>query len=209
MWKVRRAAVVFVYSCGVDGARYVCTKFGAVRESPDSDFIWFEPAQLPRQVSLAEQTLMALSRADEALGRLAGVGQLLPDADVLLRPYAMKEALASSRIEGTQADLKSAFQEEAKPSSSRRQHVDDREVMRYLSALQEGLRSIEEHGSLDLNVVFEAHALLLGHTRQQTGPVRTQPVWLGSPTDRPETAEFRSSRRPSDPSNSPRLGRLR
>ena len=173
----------------MDSDRYTCPDFGSVRQNPDSGLVWFKPTQLPRTVLLAEQTLLALSRADEALGRLAGVGQLLPDADLLLQPYAMKEALASSRIEGTQADLKSAFQEEAKPSSSRYQH-DDREVVRYLSALQEGLRAIETCGGLDLNIVFEAHARLMGHTHQENGPVRTQPVWLGSPTDRPETAEF-------------------
>lgn len=174
----------------MDSARYVCTEFGALRESPDSGFSWFEPARLPRQVPLAEQTLMALSRADEALGRLAGVGQLLPDPDVLLRPYAMKEALASSRIEGTQADLQSAFQEEAKPSPSKAGRFDDQEVVRYRSALHEGLRTIETYGRLGLNVVFESHARLMGNSLQGVGPVRDQPVWLGSPTDRPETAEF-------------------
>ena len=175
---------------GVDSARYECTGFGALRESPDLGFHWFKPAGLPRQVRLAEQTLMALSRADEALGRLAGVGQLLPDADVLLRPYAMKEALASSRIEGTQADLQSAFQEEAKPSSSQARRFDDREVVRYLTALREGLRTIEACGGLNLNVVFEAHARLMGNKHREAGLVRDQPVWLGSPTNRPETAEF-------------------
>lgn len=174
----------------MDRARYVTTEFGNLRRDPDSDLVWFEPARLPRQVRLEEQTVLALSRADEALGRLAGVGQLLPDADILVRPYATKEALASSRIEGTQADLQSVFQEDVKPSSSEHRHLDDREVVRYLSALQEGLRGIQEHGGLGLNVVFDAHARLMGDKRRQASPVRNRPVWLGSPTDRPETAEF-------------------
>ena len=179
---------VNVYTSKVDSARYVCGEFGALRESPDSEFFWFDPAPLPLEVTLAEQTLLALSRADEALGRLAGVGQLLPDPDVLLRPYAMKEALASSRIEGTQTDLQSAFQEEAKPSSHALR-FDDREVVRYLTALQEGLRAIET-GGLRLKVVFEAHARLMGNKLQEASPVRDQAVWLDSPTNRPETAEF-------------------
>ena len=174
----------------MDRTRYVNTEFGNLREDTDSGLVWFEPSKLPRQVLLEEQTLLALSRADEALGRLAGVGQLLPDADVLVRPYAMKEALASSRIEGTQTDLRSAFQEEAKPSSSGYRHFDDREVVRYLSALRSGLKGIERHGSLGLNVVFETHAQLMGHRLERAGSVRTRPVWLGSPTNRPETAEF-------------------
>ena len=173
----------------MDRTLFVNTEFGNLRENTELSFVWFEPAKLPRQVLLEEQTLLALSRADEALGRLAGVGQLLPDADVLVRPYAMKEALASSRIEGTQTDLRSAFQEEAKPSSEHR-HFDDREVVRYLSALRRGLEGIEKHGSLGLDVVFETHAQLMSHRLEEAGSVRTQPVWLGSPTNRPETAEF-------------------
>ncbi len=53
---------------------------------------------------------MALSDADAALGRLAGAGRLLPAPHLLVTPYLAREALASSRIEGTQASLSDVFE---------------------------------------------------------------------------------------------------
>jgi Fic family protein len=57
---------------------------------------------------------MALSNADTALGRLAEAGRLLRDPHLLVRPYVTREALASSRIEGTQASLSDVFQAAAR-----------------------------------------------------------------------------------------------
>lgn len=60
-----------------------------------------------------------------------------------------------------------------------------------MNALQEGLISIKQYGNLGLRTVFEAHARLMGRAFDEADdPVRDQPVWLGSPTERPETAEF-------------------
>ncbi len=173
----------------MDAERFVSQDFGTVVADEELNLNWFEPAPLPRTVELAEQTILALSRADDALGRLAGVGQLLPDEAVLVRPYAMKEALASSRIEGTQADLQTAFREEAKPSSNRRT-LDVREVVSYLRALESGLTEVKDAGRVDLSIVARSHARLMGATDGSASLVREREVWLGSPTDRPETAEF-------------------
>jgi len=45
-----------------------------------------------------------------ALGRLAGAGRLLPAPHLLVAPYLAREAVASSRIEGTQASLSDVFE---------------------------------------------------------------------------------------------------
>ncbi len=50
-------------------------------------------------------TVLALSGADASLGRLAGAGRLLHNPHLLVSPYATREAVASSRIERTQASL--------------------------------------------------------------------------------------------------------
>ena len=54
-----------------------------------------------------------LSDADSALGRLARAGRVLPDPHLLIAPYLAQEALASSRLEGTQASLSDVFDAEA------------------------------------------------------------------------------------------------
>mgnify|MGYP006433382011 CR=1 FL=1 len=48
---------------------------------------------------------LELSRANEALGRLDGVTQLLPDPALFIYFYVRKEAVLSSQIEGTQSSL--------------------------------------------------------------------------------------------------------
>ena len=54
-------------------------------------------------------TIMLLSEADAALGRLAGAGRLLPDPHLLVNAYITREAVSSSRIEGTQASVTEIF----------------------------------------------------------------------------------------------------
>jgi Fic family protein len=170
----------------VDAALFASDKFGTVEADVSLGLNWFRPRPIPRDLQLADQTLLALSRADEALGKLAGVANLLPNPRLLMGPYAYKEALASSRIEGTQADLEGVFQA-ARQGSER--DPDVLTVQNYRRALQIGLDKVAEQGRLTLDTVKEVHEVLLAEPRA-AGSIRTRPVWLGSPTDRPETAVF-------------------
>lgn len=176
-----------VGSALVDDEQFESSEFGRVVDDEDARLRWFEPAAMPRHLVLDEQTILALSRADEALGKLAGVAELLPNPDLLVGPYTYKEALASARIEGTQADLEDVFQ------AARRGTERDPEVLtvqNYRRALDHGLRSIRAAEPLSFAMVAAAQATLVGPQTPERGEVRSRPVWLGSPTDRPETAVF-------------------
>lgn len=76
---------------------------------PPAAYFAFVPAVVPRQLILAADTIMLLSEADAALGRLAGAGRLLPDPHLLVNAYIAREAVASSRIEGAQTSVTEAF----------------------------------------------------------------------------------------------------
>lgn len=170
----------------MDPARFDSRTFGEVVVGDESGINWFRPHDIPRDLDLEAHTLLALSRADEALGKLAGVANLLPNPGLLMGPYAYKEALASARIEGTQADLEGVFQ------AARRGSDRDPEVLtvqNYRRALEMGLDRVARERALSLDIVKEVHAVLLAEPRA-AGSVRTRPVWLGSPTDRLETAVF-------------------
>ena len=52
-----------------------------------------------------EQLYPLVDRANVALGRLDGIGNLLPDPELYLYMYIRKEAVLSSQIEGTQSSL--------------------------------------------------------------------------------------------------------
>jgi Fic family protein len=162
--------------------------FGQIRRDVDDQYWWFDPAPLPRVVPLEPETQLALSDADAALGRLSGVGGMLQEPRLLMRPYAVREALASAQIEGTQASLSDVFQAEASREAPRKSDVV--EVTAHIDALETGLQ--EAADKLNLITLCEIHATLMRdvNSGKEPGQLREGPVWLGSPTARPETAVF-------------------
>lgn len=89
------------------------------------------PGPLPPGLTWSAELISALSDADRALGRLAGVGQMLANPYLLINAFMRREAVLSSRIEGTQASLSDLFFFEAAPSVEPRV-ADVREVANYV-----------------------------------------------------------------------------
>lgn len=164
------------------------SEFGTLRRHPDG-FWWFDPKPVPRRLPLEEETQLALSQADLALGRLAGVGRMLRNPRLITRPYAAREAVASARIEGTQATLKDLLEAEAGrvPVAS----SDVNEIDAHIRALENGLARVATEG-LSLQTLANVHGILLRKSRhaEHAGTIRREPVWVGSPTGGPETATF-------------------
>src|SRR5687768_18542572 len=61
----------------------------------------FVPAPLPPHLKLDWQIANRLAEARGALGQLSGVGRMLPNPHLLIGPFLQREAIISSRIEGT------------------------------------------------------------------------------------------------------------
>lgn len=168
--------------------------FGELYQPVGADHLAFNPAPMPRALILDPETVMALSSADAALGRLAGAGRQLHDPEMFLWPYMTREALASSRIEGTQASLSEVLQADANEDSDRNANVtaNIREVWNYRAAMKSGLKQLPDL-PLVRRLVCEIHGVLLRGVRgevKQSGTFRKSPVWIGSPTDSPQNAVF-------------------
>ena len=98
----------------IDAARYAETPFGCARRTSGAHgYIAYFPRPIPRTVEISSENLLRLADAEAALGRLAGAGRLLAHPHLLVRPYLRREAVASTRIEGTQASLLDVFNAEA------------------------------------------------------------------------------------------------
>ena len=119
----------------------------------------FVPDPLPPQLVWSDPLLNALSDADRAIGRLAGEGRRLPNPHVLMRPFITREAVLSSRIEGTQATLGELLAAEAGAMVDRSPE-DLREVSNYVAALEYGIQRLNAL-PLSLRLVREVHAKLL------------------------------------------------
>jgi Fic family protein len=132
---------------------------------------------------------MRIADAEAALGRLAGTGRLLPDPQLLVRPYLRREAVASTRIEGTQASLVDVFDAEA---SEQPLGADVEEVVNYVRAMEIGLQRLETL-PLSTRLIREMHAVILAGVRgreRQPGELRRTQNWLGPPGATIDTAPF-------------------
>jgi len=152
----------------------------------------FIPSPLPPNPSIVWTPELEILRdaANQALGRLDGIESILPDTNLFLYQYVRKEAVLSSQIEGTQSTLSDLllFELDETPGVL----ADDvREVSNYVTALQFGLKRIQEGMPISLRLLREIHAVLLragrGNT-QEPGEFRRVQVWLGGHT--PTEAEF-------------------
>jgi Fic family protein len=145
---------------------------------------------VPREHQVTPETIMLLSEADAALGRLAGAGRLLPDPHLLVNAYITREAVASSRIEGTQASVTEIFDAAVSGISHR---GDIQEVRNYITALKHGLKRLNEGFPISLRLIKEMHQLLLTNVRGQErtpGEFRRSQNWISSPDNQPLTARF-------------------
>src|SRR5680860_1232085 len=96
---------------------------------------------MPRTLELPGSTVRMLADAEGALGQLAGIGRLLPNPDLLIRPYLLREALSSTRIEGTQATMAEVFETDAAGEAP---NADVEEVVNYVAAMEWGLEQLDK-----------------------------------------------------------------
>lgn len=140
----------------------------------------YVPEPLPPPINWSADLAAALSRADLAVGRLAGEGRRLPNPHLLIRPFVRREAVLSSRIEGTQATLGELLAAEAGAVVAR-SPADLREVANYVVALEHGVARLAEL-PLSLRLVKELHEKLMRGVRGDTatpGEFRRSQNWIG------------------------------
>jgi len=121
-----------------------------------------------------------LSDADRSLGRLDGVGSVLPNPDLFVAMYVRQEAVLSSQIEGTQSTLEDVLQFEVDAKGADLPK-DVGEVVNYVSAMNHGLKRLEEL-PLSLRLIREIHAKLLEGARgrhRTPGEFRKSQNWIG------------------------------
>lgn len=144
---------------------------------------------IPRTLELSTSTVIALANAEAALGRLAALGGLLPSPDLLLHPYLLREAVSSTRIEGTQATIGEVLNVDAAGS---RPGADVEEVINYVGAMRWGAARLDKL-PISARLLKEMHSCLMAGVRGRDlapGEFRTTQNWIGPPGSTIETAPF-------------------
>ena len=141
----------------------------------------FVPNPLPRDLPMSQRLVSLLVDASSTVGTLRGVGETVPNPRLLIRPFIRREAVLSSRIEGTIASLSDVFAYEVEDRSPPGSDV--AEVMNYVTALEYGIDQLDSL-PISYRLVNEIHARLLEGVRGQDtlpGQFRRVQVWIGSP----------------------------
>jgi len=149
------------------------------------------PAPLPPRIVWSAELAARLSDADRAIGRLAGEGGRLANPHLLIRPFVRREAVLSSRIEGTQATLGELLAAEAGLAVDRSPE-DLREVANYVVALEQGVKRLQTL-PLSLRLVRELHEALMRGVRGDVatpGEFRRTQNWIGRPGSSLATATY-------------------
>ncbi|HDR52633.1 MAG TPA: Fic family protein [Mariniphaga anaerophila] len=126
-----------------------------------------------------------ISEANRILGSLTGLLANIPNQSLLISPLLTKEAVASSKIEGTQATIEEVLKYEAEGKSSQKdsKEQDIREIINYRTAIQTAIKLLRKR-PIGENFIKELHSILLDSVRganKDKGHFRKVPVYIGKP----------------------------
>ena len=145
--------------------------------------------QIEKELNISS-LFMQITNATLALGELNALNLLLPNPDLLIEKYALREAVLSSQIEGTQSTMVEVLQNEDNKNAK----VDIIEVRNYLKALNYGIDQIKNDGlPLSARLLRNCHKILMngvrgGESEKTPGEFRRSQNYIGG--NNPSTAIF-------------------
>jgi len=141
----------------------------------------FVPNPLPPTLEYEARIIGPLEEAARALGQLDGIGRTLPNPHMLIRTFQQREALLSSRIEGTVADQQQLLFAEVDKTKTPAENV--KEVRNYVDALNFSLNQLPKL-PVCLRLIRDAHRRLMRGVRgqdQRPGEFRDVQNYVGKP----------------------------
>ena len=144
----------------------------------------FIPPRLPPKIDYAS-LIQEIGQAHSTLGRLNGLLVSIPNPDLLTTPLLTKEAVLSSRIEGTQATLGDVFEYEAgeRTSEESEKEKDIKEIINYRRAMHIAIEQLEKKPIREA-LIKKLHFCLLDSVRgtsKDRGSFRRREVYIGLP----------------------------
>jgi Fic family protein len=159
-------------------------KFIAGKELKDpTGYTYFMPNVVNDSWIWEDQSInKLLEKAAIKLGELNSFSKLVPNIDLFIQLHVTKEAVVSSRIEGTQTQMDEALLDEDEISPERKN--DWVEVNNYIKALNQAIQELENL-PISSRLIKKTHQILLDSVRgenKQPGEFRTSQNWIGGNT---------------------------
>ena len=120
-----------------------------------------------------------LEKASLRLGELNSFSRLVPNIDLFIQLHVTKEAVLSSRIEGTQTHMDEALLPQTEVQEERRN--DWQEVRNYVDAINNAIANLDKL-PISSRLIRSTHKLLLNSVRGEhklPGEFRTSQNWIG------------------------------
>lgn len=152
----------------------------------------FVPADLPSCVDLPGSVWLAVSSAMAELGRLDAAASLVPNPTLVTRIATRREAIGTSALEGTYADLTDLFAAEVLPRSEQEAAPNVREVMNYTRAADGAYAWIQDR-PITTGLISSMQAEIVRGTDSdgpEAGTVRKTQVFIGAKNKRVAEARF-------------------
>lgn len=145
---------------------------------------FFIPANINRQWTWHDPQINdLLEKASLQMGQLNSFARLVPNIDLFIHLHVTKEAVVSSRIEGTRTNMDEALLSLDEIAPERRD--DWQEVQNYTQALNASISELKRL-PLSSRLLRQTHAILLQGVRgehKQPGEFRVSQNWIGALAD--------------------------
>jgi len=152
----------------------------------------YQPDQLPLENLDYRQLFALVGEANAELARYDGLLQGIPNPAVMLSPLTTREAVLSSKIEGTQATVDEVLEQEAGLRKEGEKYKDIQEISNYRSALFQASEHLKSY-PIRLSFILDLHRILLSSGRGQgktPGEFRKDQNWIGRAGCSIEEASF-------------------
>jgi Fic family protein len=146
----------------------------------NTGYTYFMPNKINDSWIWEDQSInKLLEKAAIKLGELNSFSRLVPNIDLFIQLHVTKEAVISSRIEGTQTQMDEAFLDEDEISPERKN--DWVEVNNYIKALNQAITELKTL-PISSRLIKKTHQNLLDSVRGEhklPGEFRTSQNWIG------------------------------